>query len=118
MLIKGDKGQSHVVEKRGEASREPSAVGKRTRVSKIAPSRWSKRVKRRWFRSKPQVTEGWSLTKTSNQRNQKVSDTVRRTEVEVEDERVQKAVPLRLAAEDSSKQNEPHQLHAKRTPAA
>ena len=50
------------VVKRGEASREPSAVGKRTRVSRS---------------------------------------------------RVQKAVPLRLAAEDSSKQNEPHQLHAK-----
>jgi hypothetical protein len=56
MLIKG------VPKKRGEASREPSAVGKRTRVSRS---------------------------------------------------RVQKAVPLRLAAEDSSKQNEPHQLHAK-----
>ena len=65
-----------------------------------------------------QVTEEVVVNKDVQQRNQKVSDTVRRTEVEVEDERVQKVVPLRLAAEDSSKQNEPHQLHAKRTPAA
>ena len=77
---------------------------------KIAPSRWSKRVRRQWFPKEARVKEEVVVNKDVRERNQKVSDTVRRTEVEVEDERTKEVLLRRLVAEGN--------LDAKQTPAS
>ena len=101
----GVKVKSHVVEtpyrggqptagtsERGETSRELSAVGERARFSRSHHRGGAKGSGGSGFEGSPSQREV-VVNKDVQHRNQKVSDTVRRTEVEVDDERTKRGAP-------------------------